>query len=340
MASFRNDYGQLAHPRILEALCKYGLETNTPYGLDEHSKKAAHYIQDIFGCPNASVYFLAGGTQTNMVMISSALHSYEAVIAASSGHINVHETGAVEASGHKIIVVPGKDGKLKESEIRSAFALHGDEHMVKPKMVYISNSTETGTIYSKQELTELRKVCDELGLYLFIDGARLGSALTSPENDLDPAELGTLADCFYVGGTKNGLLYGEALVIVNPELDKDFRYVIKNKGAMLAKGYGLGIMFEEAFKDGLYFEVSRHTNAMARRLQDGLIQLGLDVAFSPTNQIFVTLDTDKAEALIREFSCERWSKDNEKETIRFVTSFVTKEKDVDDALSFIARLLG
>ena len=339
MPSFRNDYGQLAHPRILQALTQYGQETNIPYGLDYHSSNAAKAICAVFGCPNASVHFLAGGTQTNMVMISAALRPFEAVIAASSGHINVHETGAVEGAGHKIFTMPAKDGKLEAKEVAKAMALNTDEHMVKPKMVYISDSTETGTIYSKAELLELRKVCDQYGLYLFVDGARLGAALTSKENDVEPSFLGQVADCFYVGGTKNGLLYGEALVIVNPALAADFRYLIKNKGAMLAKGYGVGIMFEEAFRDGLYFELAKKTNEVADLLKRGFAKLGLSMLPSPTNQIFVSLPKDKALALIEEFGCEKWSEEGDEMTIRFVTSFCSKEKDVDDALSFIAGIL-
>lgn len=337
--SFKNDYGQLAHPRILDALCRYGQETNIPYGLDVHSQHAASLIKDAFGVHSGEVYFLAGGTQTNVVFLSYALKPYEGVIACASGHINVHETAAVEGSGHKIIVVPGHDGKVYPRDIQAVMESHLDEHMVKPRVVYISDSTEIGTIYSKEELLALKKACDAYGLYLFLDGARLGSALTCKDNDLDPKDLGSLVDAFYVGGTKNGLLLGEALVIVNDRLTKDFRHHIKNKGAMLAKGYLIGIEFEEAFKDGLYFQLAKETNKTADLLKEGLKRLGLDAPYSPTNQVFVTLPRDTALSLIEEFGCELWANDGDKTTIRFVTSFMTDEEEVDLALTKIQELL-
>ncbi len=337
--SFRNDYGVLAHPRILEAISRNLNDVQTPYGLDEHSKNAEALILKTFGAPKGQVHFLAGGTQTNLTLISYALRPYEAVISCTSGHINVHESAAVEGSGHKILAIAGKEGKIYPSDILDCLAKHPDEHTVKPAMVYISDSTEIGTIYSKQELLDLRKVCDDHGLTLFLDGARLGAALTCDENDVEPKLLGKLADAFYVGGTKNGLLLGEALVLVNPTLQDNFRRHIKNRGAMLAKGYLLGIEFEEAFKDGLYFELAKKTNEVATLLKEGLIALGLDVAPSPTNQIFVTVKQSLAKALIKEFGCELWEDLGEKATIRFVTSFATKEEEVEEALRIIKGLL-
>ena len=338
--SFKNDYGQLAHPRILEALAKANSETHIPYGLDKHSEQAASYIKETFGAPNAKVVFLAGGTQTNMVTIATALRPHEAVIAVASGHINVHETGAVEASGHKILPAQGQDGKILPEEIAAIVKAHSDEHMVRPRMVYISDSTEIGTIYSKEELLALRRVCDDFGLLLFIDGARLGSALTCDANDVEPRLLGQVADAFYVGGTKNGLLIGEALVLVNPTLQKDIRYIIKNKGAMLAKGYLLGIEFEEAFRGGFYFELARQTNVLAAKLRNGLASLGLSLGSSPTNQIFVTLPKPIALSLIDEFGCEKWEDKGGEMTIRFVVSFACEEEDIDFALDRIATFLG
>ena len=336
---FRNDYSELAHPRILNALTKYSLEQNAPYGLDEHSKHAAKLIKETFNAPEAEVHFLAGGTQTNMVFISSCLKHYEGIIAVSSGHINVHETAAIEGAGYKIFTLEGKNGKLYPQDILSALNHNTSEHMVKPKLVYISNSTEIGTIYTKQELIDLHNTCQENDLYLFIDGARLGSALTSKDNDLDATLLGSLCDAFYVGGTKNGLMYGEALVINNKTMQKDFRYHIKNKGAMLAKGYALGIQYEEAFKDGLYFELAKKANEMASFLQDGLLSLGIDIIYSPTNQIFASFSKDNASILIERYSLEKWDEINDKIIVRFVTSFTTEKEHIIELLSFISELI-
>ena len=339
MASFRNDYGVLAHPKILEAICKYGSEENTPYGHDTHSRNAAKAIRKAFGCPKSTdVHILAGGTQTNMVVISGLLRPYEAVISCDSGHINVHETGAVEGQGTKVITVPAVDGKLNATQIETVVKRHIDEHMVLPKMVYISDSTETGTIYTKEELLQIRKACDKHGLYLYIDGARIGSALTCKACDHGPELIGQVADAFYVGGTKNGLPLGEALVINNDELKPHFRHLLKNKGAMLAKGYLLGIEFEEAFRNDLYWKLARHANEMAESLRNGLTELGLEPIPSPTNQVFLRLDKDRAEAIIAEFGCERWEVGEEEETIRFVTSFATDKEDLKRLFTFLQMI--
>ena len=335
---FKNDYSELAHPRILEALKKYSLEQNIPYGLDYHSENASNLIKKIFNAENADVHYLAGGTQSNMVFISAALRPYEGVIACASGHINVHETAAIEGSGHKIYCLEGKNGKLYPEDIKLALKNNYDEHMVKLKLVYISNSTEIGTIYSKKELIDLHNVCKENDLYLFIDGARLGSALTCKENDVDSSLLGSICDGFYVGGTKNGLLFGEALVILNDNIKKDFRYHIKNKGAMLAKGYGLGIQFEEAFKDGLYFELAKHANEMAESIRNILKKFNINLLDAPTNQIFASLPKCKANALIDKFGLEKWSEKDESMTVRFVTSFATTNEDVDCLNDYLEEL--
>ena len=270
---FRNDYSELVHDRILEAICKYKNETNIPYGCDYHSKNAEKYILDCFKTKKSKVHFLVGGTQTNMTVISYILKDYEGVIACRSGHINVHETAAVEASGHKIFTVEGKNGKVYPSDVIKALKENYNEHTVKLKMVYISDSTEIGTIYTLKELKDLYECCKENGLYLFIDGARLGVALTSSSNDVKPSDIAKYSDVFYIGGTKNGMMIGEAVVINNKELQEDFRYQIKNKGAMLAKGYLVGIEFEEAFKDNLYFEIAKNSNLMAEKIQEGLNQI-------------------------------------------------------------------
>ena len=332
---FRNDYCELAHPFILKALMEHSGEQNEAYGLDVHSRKAAQYIKDAFGAPSAEVHFLAGGTQTNLLLISKALRHFEGVISADTGHINVHETAAVEGSGYKIITIPNINGKITAKQIEEKVAsFNDDEHMVRPRMVYISNSTELGTIYTESELAEICGVCKKLNLYFFIDGARLGSALTSSENDLKPSALGKLCDAFYVGGTKNGLLFGEALVINNPELAKDFRRHIKNKGAMLSKGYAVGIQFEAAFENGLYFELAKKANVMADLIKKGFKEFGIDILPSPTNQIFATFEKETALLYIKTFGCELWEDHGEKLTIRFVTSFLTEEPDVNELLEF------
>ena len=339
MAGFRNDYSFLAHPRVLDALARINDAEQIPYGLDVHSAYAASLLKELFRCPIADVHFLAGGTQSNLVFLSGALKAFEGVISCVSGHINVHESAAIEGSGHKIYTLPGKDGKLSASDIENALSLNPDEHTVSLKAVYISNSTEIGTIYSKQELYELHQVCDKYGLYLFLDGARLGSALTSKENDLTPEDIAVCCDGFTVGGTKNGMLLGEALIITNRALQRGFRNHIKNNGAMLAKGYLVGAEYEEMFRDGLYFELAKKTNEMADLLKEGFRTIGLDLAPSPTNQVFVSLPKEKAKLAMDRFGCEFWEDKGETSVIRFVTSFRTERKDVEEAISFLKTLI-
>ncbi len=255
---FTNDYSEGAHINILNALVESNLNQEIGYGNDSFCEEAKKLIKAKIKNENADIHFVSGGTQANLIIISSALRPHEAIIAASTGHINVHETGAIEATGHKICTVETEDGKLSVEHIKSVLENHSDEHMVKPKMVFISNSTELGTIYKKAELEEISKFCKENNLYLHLDGARLGSALTSRDNDLTLDELSSLVDIFYIGGTKNGALLGEAIVINNDRLKEDFRYHIKQKGAMLAKGKVLGIQFVELFKNDLFFELANH----------------------------------------------------------------------------------
>ena len=336
---FTNDYSSLCHPRILNALVRFNDEQNTAYGLDIHSLNAENAIKKTFGSQDGKVYFISGGTMTNVLFISYALKPFEGVISLETGHINVHETAAVEGSGHKIITVKGKDGKMYPDDILKVLDGFKDEHMVKPKMVYISNSTETGTIYTRQELIDLHELCARNHLFLYIDGARLGSALTSDENDVEPELLGKICDAFYVGGAKNGLLVGEALVINNKELQENFRYHIKNKGAMLSKGFMIGIQFEEAFKDGLYFEIAKHTNEVANYLKDSFAKLDLSMGHSPTNQVFVSFQREIAKKIISEYGVELWEDNNEEIVVRFVTSFTTKKEDVDSLVSYISNLL-
>lgn len=338
MAYFRNDYCYLAHPRILEALSRYKDEYNIAYGLDKHGEKASKLIKDIFNCPHAEIHFLAGGTQTNMTFISYCLKHFEGVISCDTGHINVHESAAIEGSGHKIITTKNVNGKLSPNDIKDIMRDYDDEHMVKPGMIYISNSTEIGSIYKKEELIALYKVAKEYGLYLFIDGARLSSALTSKDNDVEPSLLSEICDAFYIGGTKNGLLFGEALVINNIDLQKDFRRHIKNKGAMLAKGFAVSIQFEELFKDNLFFELGKTANLMADLLKGVLNKHHLQVHYSPTNQVFVSLPKEKAYKLIDKFALEKWSEHNEEITVRFVTSFHTNKEEIEEVDKYLESL--
>jgi threonine aldolase len=333
MISFRNDYSEVAHPRIIEKLLECATQQNDGYGLDLHSRNAADSIRRWLGV-DADIHFIPGGTQTNLLAISACLRPFECVISCDTGHVNVHETGAIEGTGHKVVTVPHMSGKLTPDGIRSAVEYHADEHMVKPRMVYLSNSTELGTIYTKAELTEIRKVCDELGLLLFLDGARLGSALTSVFNDLTLSDLAELCDLFYIGGTKNGAMFGEALVIVNPALKPDFRYMIKNRGAMLAKGFVTGMQFEVLFEgeEPLYFALAEHANRQAVKIVNALIAKNypLYAPFAGTNQIFPIVTAEKLAKLEENFAfnVEKPLADG-RFAIRFVTSFATTDEMVD-----------
>ena len=337
MYSFKNDYSEGAHPNIIEALVKTNLEQTDGYGEDFYTKEAGRLIKERIKREDVDVHLLVGGTQTNLTAISAFLRPHEAVIAAESGHIFVHETGAIEATGHKVIAVPSEDGKIQVSQIARVLETHIDEHMVKPKMVYISDSTEVGTIYNKAELEAISAYCKANGLYLFLDGARMGSALMCSENDLTMEDFGRLTDAFYIGGTKNGALLGEALVICNKGLQEDFRYHLKQKGAMLAKGRLLGIQFIELFKDNLFFEIGKHENDMADLLRDGISNLGYEfLVDSPSNQIFPIFDNYIIRELEKSYGFNIWEKINkEKTSIRLVTSFATKK---ETCLEFIKAL--
>ncbi len=338
---FRNDYSEIAAPEVMKALSDRCLEQNTGYGLDKYSESARALILEAFGLdPDTSdVHFLAGGTQTNMTVISYYLRPYEAVICCDTGHINVHETGAVEGSGHKVYTCKNDDGKLLPSDIEKAFLNHTDEHMVKPAMVYISDATETGTVYTRAELTAIRKVCDKYKLTLFIDGARLGTALTSEGTDVDARFIAEAADVFYVGGTKNGALYGEAVVFKRKTDAEFFRYHIKNKGAMSAKGFVLGIEFETLFTDNLYFRLAENSNKTAAYIRNGLRAAGITLeGNSNTNQIFITVDASLAETLMDRYGVELWTDRGETKTVRIVTSFATKMSDCEELVHFIENV--
>ena len=334
---FRNDYSFGAHPKVLTALAETSMEGNAGYGEDGYCKRCADLIRGLCNCPQADVQFLIGGTQTNFTAIAAFLRPWEGVIAADSSHINGHEVGAVEATGHKILPVPtGPDGKITPEQIAPILERHKDPHLVKPRLVEIADATESGMVYTKAELTALSQFCREHDLLLFLDGARLGSALASPASDLTLPDLAELTDAFYIGGTKNGALMGEALVIANPALQPDFFRIKKRLGAVLAKGWLLGVQFEALLQDGLYFEMARHANAMAARLQAGLKALGWTLwVDSPTNQVFAVVDAAAKARLDAICAYEEWCPAQEPghTVIRLVTCFATAPEDVDGLLA-------
>ena len=336
---FRNDYSFGAHPKVLTALAETSMEGNAGYGEDGYCKRCADLIRGLCNCPQADVQFLIGGTQTNFTAIAAFLRPWEGVIAADSSHINGHEVGAVEATGHKIVPT-GPDGKITPEQIAPILERHKDPHLVKPRLVEIADATESGMVYTKAELTALSQFCREHDLLLFLDGARLGSALASPASDLTLPDLAELTDAFYIGGTKNGALMGEALVIANPALQPDFFRIKKRLGAVLAKGWLLGVQFEALLQDGLYFEMARHANAMAARLQTGLKALGWTLMVdSPTNQIFPVIPNTRKSALDQLCAYEDWCPGPTPDTtvIRFVTCFATTAEDVDGFLAAAAK---
>ena len=335
MYSFKNDYSEGAHPRILEALAKCNLQQSEGYGEDIFTARAIKLIKEKIRREDVDVHLLVGGTQTNLTSLSAFLRPHEAVIAANTSHVLVHETGAIEATGHKVISVDVEDGKLTRKNIETVIEEHTDEHMVKPKLVYISNSTEIGTIYKREEVEELSQVCKKHDLYLYLDGARLGSALCSKENNMKIYELAQLVDAFYIGGTKGGALMGEALIICRDALKRDFRYHIKQKGALLAKGRLLGIQFEELFKDNLYFDLATHANNMAEILKKGIEDAGYSFMInSSSNQVFPILPNNLIKELEKKYLFITWEKiDKENSAIRLVTSWATEDEKV---LEFIA----
>lgn len=337
---FRNDYSESAHEDILRAVMVLSTEQNIGYGEDVHTEHAKELIRNYFGVPEADVHLLAGGTVTNMTVISYFLKPYEAVIACDTGHINVHETGAVEASGHKVLTCPAADGKLLAADVEKTVLLHCDEHMVRPAMVYISDATETGSLYTAKELKELREVCDMYGLILYLDGARLACALASHYGGVTAELIGRVCDVFYAGGTKNGLLFGEAVVIKNKALSGLFRYHIKNRGAMLAKGFVTGAQFEALFTDDLYTRLASNSLSTAKIIKTGLKELGVTFyGDSPTNQIFLVLPPEKADALTEKYGCERWKDIDTGRVVRIVTSFATKKDECEELLAFIRSIL-
>ena len=342
MIRFDSDYLEGAHPSILQRLLDTNLEQTPGYGEDPHCAHAASMIRSLCGLPDAPVHFLTGGTQTNVTVISALLRPYEGVVCAASGHINVHETGAVEHSGHKALALPPKDGKISAAQVGSLLEAHRDdpnrEHCVKPGMVYISFPSELGTIYSLREIEELHAVCTRWGVPLFIDGARLGYGLAAADCDLGIRDLARLADVFYIGGTKQGALFGEAVVFRGKALAEDFRYHIKQNGGMLAKGRLLGIQFEALLEDGLYFDLSARADALADRIRAAFKAAG--AAFlveNRTNQVFPVIPDKAVEVLAAKFGFEAWEKPDEAHTaVRFCTSWATTEAQVEELEALLA----
>ncbi|QZY53858.1 threonine aldolase family protein [Crassaminicella profunda] len=337
MYSFKNDYSEGAHPKILNALIASNMTQEEGYGNDTHTNSAISKIKNLIGNKNIDIHLISGGTQTNLIAIGAFLRPYEACISANTGHIAVNETGAIEYTGHKVITIDSNDGKVIPQKIQEVLDAHANEHVVKPKLVYISNPTELGTIYTKEEIKTLSIFCKSNDLILYADGARLGSALCIKESHLTLSDMCNFTDAFFIGGTKNGALLGEALVIRNENLKENFRYHIKQKGALLAKGKLLGIQFEELFKDNLYFELANHANEMANLLTEGLKDLNCKFLInSPTNQVFPILENKLIEKLEKKFIFYIWKKiDDTHSAIRLVTSWATKKEAV---IAFIHEL--
>lgn len=341
---FQSDYMEGAHPSIIKKLSETNLFHTVGYGSDEFSEEARALIRKACNAPDAEVQFLVGGTQTNAVVIDCVLKKWQGVIAADSGHVAVHEAGAIEFTGHKVLPIKGEDGKLTAAAVDSYISdFYKDAnwtHMVEPGMVYISQPTELGTMYSKRELSELSEVCRRRNVPLFVDGARLAYALGSTENDISLEDLARLADVFYIGGTKCGALFGEAVVLPNPELIPHFITQIKQHGALLAKGRISGIQFGELFKDSLYLELGKTADAFAQKIQDALVRAGYQLYFkSPTNQVFFIIGNEKLKSLGEKVLYGFLEKYDENRTvIRFCTSWATTQSDVDSLLEVIKSM--
>lgn len=334
MISFTCDYSEGAHPKILERLAATNLEQLPGYGVDHYCESAKAKIRAACGTPEADVFFLVGGTQTNSTVIAAMLRDYEGVVSAETGHIGVHEAGAVEYTGHKVLTIPGHEGKIRPAELReylhAATTDPNYEHMVFPGMVYISFPTEYGTLYTKQELQEIHAIAGEYGLPLFIDGARLGYGLTSPGCDVTLPELAALCDVFYIGGTKVGCFCGEAVVFPHGNAPKHFYTITKQHGAMMAKGRLLGIQFDTLFTDNLYFDISRHAIDMAMQLKEMLREKGCRFFLdSPTNQQFVVLENQQLAALAEHVAFDLWDRvDPDHTAVRFATSWATTPEQI------------
>lgn len=345
MLSFENDYSQGAHERVLQRLIETNRIAESGYGQDQFTQEAIRQIRKVINCPQADIYFLTGGTQTNQVVIDSLLASYEGVIAADTGHISVHEAGAIEYSGHKVLTIASDQaGKIAATDIAAYLAnFYTDgnhSHMVYPGMVYLSYPTEYGFLYSKKELVAIRQVCDQYQIPLFIDGARLGYGLMSAQADLTIEDIAQLSDVFYIGGTKVGALCGEAVVFTKGNTPKHFSTIVKQHGALVAKGRLFGVQFLTLFSDNLYFEISQHAVEMALRLKDQLVQYGLQLYVdSPTNQQFFIVNDEWLSELQRYVKVSFWEKyDQEHTIIRFATSWATTQEQLDELMDILQQL--
>ncbi len=339
--SFACDYAKGAHPNIMKRLAETNMMKTAGYGLDEISESARNRIRKACGCEKAAVEFLVGGTQTNAVMIDALLRSYQGVIAAETGHISVHEAGAIEAGGHKVLALPHRSGKISaedvEKYLEDYYSDESHEHMVMPGMVYLSHPTEYGTLYTGEELLALRKTCDKYRISLYVDGARLAYALSCPENDVTLPLLAQVCDAFYIGGTKCGALFGEAVVVPDPDRIPHLFTIIKQHGALLAKGRLLGIQFDELFRDDLYMKIGEAAVRAADRIRKALREKGYLLCFeSPTNQIFCIMENEDLKRLREKVDCEFWEKYDDGHTvIRFATDWGTTESETSALVDFL-----
>lgn len=344
MYLFNNDYNEICHPEILRRLADCQSVQMPGYGTDYACENAANIIRDKCCAPSADVHFLLGGTQTNLTVIAAALRPHQAVLTAETGHISVHETGAIEATGHKVIALQAHEGKISAETVKKAVLeqrLSPDaEHLPQPKLVYISNPTEYGTVYSLQELSALSELCEELGLLLYADGARLGYGLAAADNNVTLADMASLCDAFYIGGTKVGAMFGEAVVITNNQIAEDFRYIMKQRGGLLAKGWLLGIQFSTLFEDDLYFKIASKANKLADQIRGTIQELGYkEFVSNRTNQVFAVLPNELLDNLGEGFTYSAWERYDDQNTVaRFCTSWATKEEAVDALCAELIRL--
>lgn len=341
MYRFQNDYNEIAHPAVMKVITDMVGQRYDGYGMDKLCHQAAELIKQRIQKADADIHFFNGGTITNLTAISHFLRPHQAVISVSTGHIATHETGAIEATGHKVITTFSADGKLTPDLLKPIIAEHNDEHWVQPKLVYITNATEIGTVYRKAEIQALRQFCDEYNLWLYLDGARLAGGLMSSESDLTIEDIAALTDAFYIGGTKIGAMSAEALVINNPALKSDFRFSLKQKGGLQAKGWLLGAQFYALFNDDLYFKLGKHINEMATQLADFFIEQGFDFLAPPeSNQVFVILPNAIADKLTQQFVFHRvLLEDPNLSCLRLCTSWATTQEDIDSFKTTFLQLI-
>jgi len=339
MIRFENDYTRGTHPRILARLVATNEEQTPGYGTDHYCASAAEIIKNLCGQQDADVHFLMGGTGTNLTVIASILRPHEAVVAPVTGHIAVAETGAIEATGHKIITIPTETGKITAEQIRAVVDIPENIHSPRPGMIFISQSTEVGGVYTKAEMLAIKAVANEFELPLFVDGARLGYALASEECDMTLTDIADVCDVFYIGGTKVGAMFGEAVVIVNDKLKRDFRYIMKQRGGLLAKGRLLGVQFEELFKDGLYFEAAKHAVEMSMKIKEALAEAGIPLAYpASTNQLFIEFTEEQFVKISEKYVLLPWMKTPETVIARLCTDWATCAYDVEQLIEDIGNL--